>query len=144
MGNVVSANIGCSPAPKSPAFLVYICRRNYANRHQERVKRMSIEVSLLISALSLSSAIYFNAWNKNRTAKKDVEEEKQQERAEAKEAAANTTAIMIKLEMMSNDLKDIKSDNKDLRDQMNTFRERLAATESSLKSLHKRLDGEKQ
>lgn len=105
---------------------------------------MSIEVSLLISALSLSSAIYFNAWNKNRTAKKDVEEEKQQERAEAKEAAANTTAIMIKLEMMSNDLKDIKSDNKDLRDQMNAFRERLAATESSLKSLHKRLDGEKQ
>lgn len=104
---------------------------------------MSIELSILISALSLTSAIYFNSRNKNRNQRKDAAEEMREERAEAKAEATNTTAIMVKLEMMSSDLKEIKGDNKDLREEMNHFRERLVATESSLKSLHKRLDGER-
>lgn len=142
MGNAPNVSFGCSHALKNPAFLVTICLKNCANNHRERVNNMSIEISLLISAISLSSAIYFNAWNKNRNQKKDAEDEKKEERAEAKESAANTTAIMVKLEMMSSDIKEIKADNKDLRAEMNVFRERLVATEASLKSLHKRLNGE--
>lgn len=140
--SVLNAGFGCSHDLKSPAFLVSICLKNYANNHRERVNNMSIEISLLLSAISVSSAIFFNAWNKNRNQKKDAGEEIKEERAEAKETAANTTAIMVKLEMMSSDIKEIKADNKDLRAEMNVFRERLVATESSLKSLHKRLNGE--
>ena len=142
LGSALNVSFGCSHDLKSPAFLVSICLKNYANDHRERVNNMSIEISLLISAISVSSAIFFNAWNKNRNQKKDADEEIKEERAEAKETAANTTAIMVKLEMMSSDIKEIKADNKDLRAEMNVFRERLVATEASLKSLHKRLNGE--
>lgn len=42
----------------------------------------------------------------------------------------------------SNDIKEIKSENRDFREDISALRERVAKVESSLKSYHKRLDGE--
>ena len=49
---------------------------------------------------------------------------------------------MIKLENIANDIKEIKSENRDFREDISALRERVAKVESSLKSYHKRLDGE--
>lgn len=104
---------------------------------------MTIEAALVISVLSLTSALYFNIWNKNRNSQKDADDAKKEVKAETKQETAANTMVMIKLEMISEDLKEIKSENKNFREDISTLRERMAKVESSLKSYHKRIDGEK-
>jgi len=50
------------------------------------------------------------------------------------------TKVEIMLEQISNDVREIKQDNKSMQHELNEFRERLAQEEMSVKSLHKRLD----
>lgn len=92
---------------------------------------MTIEISLLLTGVSVAFAVYFGLANKRRNEKKDTEDE----------TAANT-AVMIKLESIADDLKEIKAENRNFREDIATLRERVAKVESSLKSYHKRLDGE--
>lgn len=95
---------------------------------------MTIEVSLLLSAISVAFAIFFGISSKKRGETKDVREE-------SEEKAATSTMMMIKLENIANDLKEIKSENRSVREDIISLRERVATVESSLKSYHKRLDG---
>lgn len=92
---------------------------------------MTIEVSLLLTGISVAFAIYFGINTKHRNEKQD----------EQKTAATNTE-VMMKLENISDDLKDIKAENRNFREDIANLRERVAKVESSLKSYHKRLDGE--
>ena len=48
----------------------------------------------------------------------------------------------MKLENIADDLKEIKAENRNFREDISMLRERVAKVESSLKSYHKRLDGE--
>ena len=48
----------------------------------------------------------------------------------------------ISLENIADDLKDIKRESRENREEMKTLRERVVIVEQSLKSYHKRLDGE--
>lgn len=104
---------------------------------------MTIEVSLLISALALASGLYFNAWNKYRNQKNDTETQVREAAEEAKQEQSTNTMVMLKLEMIQDDLKEIKNENRNFREDISQLRERVAKVESSLKSYHKRLDGEK-
>ena len=49
---------------------------------------------------------------------------------------------LVKLENIADDLKDIKRESRENREEMKTLRERVVIVEQSLKSYHKRLDGE--
>lgn len=95
---------------------------------------MTIEVALLLSAVSVAFAIYSGLSSKKRNDKKDVQDE-------TEEKTANNTMMMIKLENIADDLKDIKRENRENREEMQSLRERVVVVEQSLKSYHKRLDG---
>lgn len=97
---------------------------------------MTIEVSLLLSGISVAFAVYFGIKSQRRNETKDAEEQ-------AEERAGNNAAVMTKLENISDDLKEIKAENRNFREDIAGLRERVAKVESSLKSYHKRLDGEK-
>jgi hypothetical protein len=97
---------------------------------------LTIELSLLLSGISVAFAVYFGISNKKRNATKDAQEE-------SEEKAANHTMVMIKLENIADDIKDIKRENKESREEMQKLRERVVVVEQSLKSFHKRL-GEEQ
>lgn len=94
-----------------------------------------IELSLLLSGISVAFAIFFGISNKKRNDKKDAEQE-------TEERATANTLMMTKLENIADDLKDIKRESRENREEMKTLRERVVIVEQSLKSYHKRLDGE--
>lgn len=106
-------------------------------RRWGKEKLLTIEVSLLLSGISVAFAIFFGISSKKRNDTKDVREE-------TEERAANNTMMMIKLENIADDLKDIKRENRENREEMQQLRERVAVVEQSLKSYHKRLDGTRQ
>lgn len=91
---------------------------------------MTIELSLLLSGISVAFAIFFGISNKKRNDKKETEER----------AAANTL-MMTKLENIADDVKDIKRDYKETRAEVQDLHDRVLIVEQSLKSYHKRLDG---
>lgn len=92
---------------------------------------MTIEVSLLLTGISVAFAIYFGINTKRRNDRQD----------DQKSAAANAE-VMMKLENIADDLKEIKAENRNFREDIANLRERVAKVESSLKSYHKRLDVE--
>lgn len=96
---------------------------------------MTIEVSLLISGVSVAFAIFFGICSKQRNDKKDTQEETERR-------AENDTMVVVKLENIADDIKDIKRESRDNREEMKQLRERVVIVEQSLKSYHKRLDGE--
>ena len=89
---------------------------------------MTIELSLLLSGISVAFAIFFGISNKKRNDKKDAEQ------------TANTL-MMTKLENIADDVKDIKRDYKETRAEVQDLHDRVLIVEQSLKSYHKRLDG---
>lgn len=91
---------------------------------------MTIELSLLLSGISVAFAIFFGISNKKRNDKKETGER----------AAANTL-MMTKLENIADDVKDIKRDYKETRAEVQNLHDRVLIVEQSLKSYHKRLDG---
>lgn len=97
---------------------------------------MTIELSLLISGISVAFAVYFGIASKHRNDKKDTAQQTQ-------ERTAATTAMMTKLENIADDVKDIKRDYRETREEMQNLRDRVIMVEQSLKSYHKRLDGMK-
>lgn len=95
---------------------------------------MTIELSLLLSGISIAFAVYFGISSKKRNERKDVEED-------AENRATTNTMVITKLENMADDIKDIKRDYRESRQEMQDLRDRVIAVEQSLKSYHKRLDG---
>ena len=95
---------------------------------------MTIEISLLLSGVSVAFAIFFGICSKQRNEKKEQED--------AEQRATTDTMVMVKLENIADDLKDIKRELRENREEMKTLRERVVIVEQSLKSYHKRLDGE--
>lgn len=92
---------------------------------------MSIEqiIPWIISCVSIAVAVYFGTRNQHRADEAEVEKE-----------STATATMMVKLESISDDIKEIKADNKLTQNEMKDFRERLVLSEQSIKSLYKRLD----
>lgn len=68
---------------------------------------------------------------------------KANKRAEYTEVERDSTAmarVMVKLESISDDVKEIKSDNRSMQSELKEFRERLAENEVSIKSMIRRLE----
>lgn len=97
---------------------------------------MTVELSLLLSGISVAFAIFFGISSKSRNDKKDTEQE-------TEDRAATHTLLMTKLENIADDVKDIKRDYRETNAEVQNLRERVVAVEQSLKSYHKRLDGVK-
>jgi septation ring formation regulator EzrA len=95
---------------------------------------LTIELSLLLTGVSVAFAIFFGISSKQRNDRKDTEEQTEQQ-------TANNTMVMVKLENIADDLKDIKRESRENREEMQKLRERVVIVEQSLKSYHKRLDG---
>ena len=60
---------------------------------------------------------------------------------DAENRATTNTMVITKLENMADDIKDIKRDYRESRQEVQDLRDRVIAVEQSLKSYHKRLDG---
>ena len=90
---------------------------------------MTIEISFLISGLSVAAAIYFGISTKNRNTKKDTQEE-----------AGRDAAMMAKMENIQTTLIEFKTELKGYREEVDSVKEQGIRNEESLKSLHKRVD----
>ena len=92
---------------------------------------MSIEqiIPWIISCISIAVAVYFGTRTQKRADAADIERD-----------STTTATVMVKLESIADDIKEIKTDNKSMQGEMKDFRERLAINEQSIKALHKRVD----
>lgn len=97
---------------------------------------MTIEITILISVVSVSAAIFFGIKSLKRANKQDTEQQKKDAVADA----ANNTAILVKLETIGSGVTEIKSDIKSMKLDVKDLTERLIVVEQSTKSAHKRLD----
>lgn len=95
---------------------------------------MTVELSLLLSGISVAFAIFFGITSKSRNDRKDTEKQ-------TEERTATHTMLMAKLENIADDVKEIKRDYRETREEVKRLYERVAAVEQSAKSCHKRLDG---
>jgi predicted negative regulator of RcsB-dependent stress response len=57
-----------------------------------------------------------------------------------KSDATEITSVIVKLETISNDTKDIKNELRNIRAEVGELRERVIIAEQTAKSLHKRVD----
>lgn len=97
---------------------------------------MTIEVTILISVVSVSAAIFFGLKSAHRADKQDIEQQKKEAAAEA----ANNTAVLVKLETIGVGVTEIKSEIQSMKTDVRELSERLVVVEQSTKSAHKRLN----
>lgn len=90
---------------------------------------MTIELTVLISALGVAFALYFGLSTKRRN-----------DRTDAQKEGADMTTVVVKLEAISSGVNEIKADLRNVREDVNATRERLIVCEQSIKQAHKRLD----
>lgn len=83
----------------------------------------------------MHSQSFSESAQKQRNDKKDTQEETERR-------AENDTMVVVKLENIADDIKDIKRESRENREEMKQLRERVVIVKQSLKSYHKRLDGE--
>ncbi len=88
-----------------------------------------VEISLIISLLSAGFAIFSGITNMKRNKATDD-----------KKDAAEITTVIVKLENISNDIRDIKNELRSVRAEVGGLRERVIVTEQTAKSLHQRVD----
>lgn len=81
---------------------------------------MTLELSIVISVLSVSFALYSGISNLKRNDKKDTAEE-----------TAQLTTVIVKLENIGDGVSEIKSDMKNVKGEVQELRERLVAVEQS-------------
>lgn len=86
---------------------------------------MKIDVTIIVSAVSLLLALL--AWRRNA-------------KVDDKKDAGQMTEIIVKLEIMKDDIKEIKLDLKEVKGDIENIKERLLIVEQSAKSAHKRID----
>ena len=87
---------------------------------------MTIEVALLISGVSLAFGIYQGVCNLRRKAKWDD-----------KKDATQLTTVIVKLENIGDGVTEIKSDLKNIKDDIKEFREWKATATQQIKALEK-------
>ena len=87
---------------------------------------MPIEITQLVSILSLLIAAIALARNLRLDTKSDQTE---------------LTTVIVKLENINDNIKEVKIDMKDIISDIDKVKERLTAVEASAKSAHKRIDG---
>lgn len=87
---------------------------------------MTIEVALLISGVSLAFAIFQGVSNMRRNNKQDD-----------KKDAAQLTTVIVKLENINDGVTEIKSDLKNIKDDIKEFREWKATATQQIKALEK-------
>lgn len=90
---------------------------------------MTIEITILISVVSVAFAVYFGLKSARRADIKDIEER-----------TAQNTTINIKLDSISNTVNDIKYDISETKKKVDEIDRRLIVVEQSTKSAHHRLD----
>lgn len=90
---------------------------------------MTIELSIIISCLSVAFAIFFGLSNARRNARRDTQEDTTQ-----------LTTVIIKLESITNICTEIKSDLSNVKADVKDITERLVVVEQSLKSAWKQID----
>lgn len=89
---------------------------------------MTIEVALLISGVSLAFAIFQGVSNMRRNNKQDD-----------KKDAAQLTTVIVKLENINDGVTEIKSDLKNIKDDIKEFREWKATATQQIKALEKQV-----
>ena len=90
---------------------------------------MTIELSLLLSGISVAAAVFFGLSTRSRTVKQDAEDE-----------ASEKTTVMVKLDTLQTAMIELKSEVKGYRDDVRELMTMAVRNEESLKSLHKRVD----
>lgn len=90
---------------------------------------MTIELSLLLSGISVAAAVYFGIASRSRAAKKDAQ-------GEAREVAT----VLAKLDVLQTNMVELKTEVKGYRDDVRELTTKAIQNEASLKSLHKRVD----
>jgi outer membrane murein-binding lipoprotein Lpp len=90
---------------------------------------MNVQITVLVSIVSVAFAIYFGLKSNRRSDVKEIEER-----------AANNAKVNMKLDIISNNVTDIKSDMSATRTEVKELSERVVAVEQSTKSAHHRLD----
>ena len=85
---------------------------------------MTVEISLLLSGISVAFAVFFGISSKNRNDRKDTEQE-------TEDRASTHTLLMTKLENIADDVKDIKRDYRETNIEVQNLRERVVAVEQS-------------
>ena len=90
---------------------------------------MTIEVTLLISILSVGFAICTGFASYQRAKK-----------ADDKTDASELTTVIVKLDGIGADVTEIKADLRNIRSDVQELHERVVLVEQSAKSLHKRVD----
>lgn len=90
---------------------------------------MTIEITILVSVVSVAFAIYFGIKGMRRNDMKDIEER-----------AVQNATINVKLDNISNTVNDIKYDISETKKKVDEIDKRLVIVEQSTKSAHHRLD----
>lgn len=90
---------------------------------------MTIEVSLLISGLSVAFAIYMGITNAKRNQKADV-----------KKDASEMTTVIVGLESIKDLIKEIKLDMSNVKEEVRDQRDNQIRIEESLKGAWKRIE----
>jgi uncharacterized protein YlxW (UPF0749 family) len=90
---------------------------------------MTIELSLLLSGVSVAFAVFFGLSTRNRNTKKDTQEEAREE-----------AAVMVKLDALQASMIELKAEVKGYREEVRVLSAQAVRNEESLKSLHKRVD----
>ena len=90
---------------------------------------MTTIITIVIAALSLSLSTYVALRNNRKSDDKDIADK-----------VARDTRIDLKLEEISNYVKDIRDDNSELKRQLAELNRQLIIVEQSTKSAHKRID----
>lgn len=94
---------------------------------------MTIEVALVISAISLAFGIYSGVSNLKRNTKQD-----------AKTDSAQLTTVIVKLENIGNDISEIKADLRDVKSDVKDHSTRLVKVEQQVKVLNNTVFGRKE
>lgn len=90
---------------------------------------MTIEITVMISAVSVAFAIYFGLKSNHRSDVKEIEDR-----------AANNAKVNMKLDNISQMVNDIKYDISTTKKEVRELSDRVVKVEQSTKSAHHRLD----
>ena len=90
---------------------------------------MQVEISYLISIVSLAFSVFFGLKSSKHTDTKDIEER-----------VKDNTRINMKLDAIAGTTQEIKSEISTMREEINKHNDKIIKLEQSLKSAHHRLD----
>lgn len=87
---------------------------------------MSVEISLLITGVSVAFAVFFGIATYRRNNRKDTEEQ-------TENRATMNAMVMTKLDSISEDIKDMRRDFKDTQKEVQSLHDRVVIVEEALK-----------